>query len=572
MAVGISAVKSRRLRGGEFIEATWPAAGTSRGPPRLAASAAASSSRPQGCTRLPPVAPGVRRGLAASAAASSSRRVHAGDGRPGLQSRRLRGGEFIEARYLLTSRMPSYGCLAASAAASSSRHDPLDESDGRGALVSPPPRRRVHRGGSTGRRPRSRSAKSRRLRGGEFIEADQRAPLGPETGRLAASAAASSSRPAEPRHSTRHSTRRRGGLAASAAASSSRPARRCPCRPDARRRLAASAAASSSRRGVNVTPDEESRAGLAASAAASSSRPRQGRLLRRAPSVSPPPRRRVHRGERQSATSRGPGCLAASAAASSSRLQLDLVQAVLHPGLAASAAASSSRQVGRPAAGRERSESRRLRGGEFIEAVRRVGSRPVAVVSPPAAASSSRHVVEELRVVRMPESRRLRGGEFIEAPIPHRERARLRPVSPPPRRRVHRGRSHRGDPHLGRADSPAARSRRLRGGEFIEADRLGALSATDAGGSRRLRGGEFIEAGRPTPPARTGCGSLAASTAASSSRPVSALRDAFVTHVGLAASTAASSSRHRPRRPRSGRARAVSPPPRRRVHRGPNCS
>ncbi len=188
----VTPARSRRLHGGEFIEADTSKTTPSRSP-RLAASTAASSSRPErACVvaddedaglaastgrvhrgrRIPRPSVLDDLGLAASTAASSSRppnppgrlstrarvsppprrRVHRGFERVAdaeriaAPSRRLHGGEFIEARSATYRASASSGCLAASTAASSSRLRNAVATHARVANVSPPPRRRVHRG------------------------------------------------------------------------------------------------------------------------------------------------------------------------------------------------------------------------------------------------------------------------------------------------------------------------------------------------------------------------------------------------------------------------------------------
>ncbi len=192
-------------RGGQ--PATWE-----RRNPRLAASGAASSSRPQeGRPRTNPRAP-----------------------------RRLRGGEFIEA------------CNSQSTVWAGS--------------ASPPPGRRVHRGNCGPGPIQETAALPRRLRGGEFIEARNT---------ITTSATAPPPR------------RLRGGEFIEACCAAPRCCRTSASPPPGRRvhrgegtiesacwwwRLAASGAASSSRH-VPAAGDAPALFGLAASGAASSSRP-----------------------------------------------------------------------------------------------------------------------------------------------------------------------------------------------------------------------------------------------------------------------------------------------------------
>ena len=393
----------------------------------LAASGAASSSRrlqphplPAGRVASPP--PGRRvhrgaqtwachlsqpRGLAASGAASSSRqadraadvgpraaspppgrRVHRGclwhqGARRDPPPRRLRGGEFIEAR---RERPPRQHVRA-----------------------SPPPGRRVHRGMSPTRtsaaatglaasgaasssRPGAEGAdwqsyRPRRLRGGEFIEASWLPVFRRGWWGLAASGAASSSRRraaptasrsrrASPPPGRRvHRGAKAGVRVGSALFASPPPGRRvhrglrainglgekCNASPPPGRRV---------HRGGQPATWERRNPRLAASGAASSSRqlrtgphpgnrraapPPPGRRVHRGEkhdhdqrdgaAASPPPGRRVHRGEGTIESACWWWRLAASGAASSSRHVPAAGDAPALFGLAASGAASSSRPL-----------------------------------------------------------------------------------------------------------------------------------------------------------------------------------------------------------------------------------
>src|ERR1039458_8508700 len=132
--------------------------------------------------------------------------------------------------------------------------------------------------------------------------------------------------------------------------------------------------------------------------------------------ASPPPRRRGHRGfEENLNVPLGPGGLAASTAASSSRRQRhqDLqpqgkTPRRLHGGefIEALATCPDLRAPQRP---------RRLHGGEFIEAgPERVGAAHRRCLAASTAASSSRLILLSVIAILIA-PRRLHGGEFIEA-------------------------------------------------------------------------------------------------------------------------------------------------------------
>ncbi len=376
---------SRRLHGGEFIEASRSL---------MPRSTAAVSPPPR--RRVHRGGYGGRGGaLAFDVSPPPRRRVHRGPNHRGERrsaadrSRRLHGGEFIEARSRRCSR-----------------------SDSRG--VSPPPRRRVHRGLHRSRPP-PMSRMSRRLHGGEFIDAVKRCQgcAWPARGLAASAAASSSTRPGAGLDvNVRRSRRLRGGEFIEAPNTV-----RCSW---AQRRW--------SRR---------LRGGEFIEATTPGSPPGSA-------GVSPPPRRRVHRGA----------------------LQVHAIKIAEW-------------------------RSRRLRGGEFIEARRACVPRRTsgACLAASAAASSSRLAMDHGAAARHWRSRRLRGGEFIEA-------CRMTTCSPTKTRSsclaasAAASSSRRGPALFGVALEHL--SRRLRGGEFIEAQPH--RFVVDLLQSRRLRGGEFIEA------------------------------------------------------------------------------
>ncbi len=228
-------------------------------------------------------------------------------------------------------------------------------------------------------------------------------------------------------------------------------------------------------------------------------------------------------------------CLAAFTAASSSRLVAYLAVCLL-PGVSPPSPRRVHRGLGTGATLRKHTRSRRLHRGELIEAAtQRCGNAGTAPVSPPSPRRVHRGPPTSGAPGLMPLSRRLHRGEFIEAARHGQPPLAISKVSPPSPRRVHRG-------ALTVAESYA-------------------LTV-----SRRLHRGEFIEATPTRLFTSRGCLSLAAFTAASSSRHGPG-RVRCPSGGRLAAFTAASSSR---RHQGAGHPVevVVSPPSPRRVHRG----